>query len=63
MSWPPWEPRAGDLVSFDPRMCIDVIPIRVAKSTTERFMKVAVSNRHVFIVLGQLDFETKLETG
>jgi len=44
-------------------MCIDVIPIRVAKSTTERFMKVAVSNRHVFIVLGQLDFETKLETG
>ena len=36
------------------------IPVRVAKATMDRFRKVTVPGRSVFIVLGQLDFETKL---
>lgn len=60
MSWPPWEPKVGDLVCFIKQIRIDNIPIRLAKATMERFTKVAVPNGRLFIVLGQLDFETKL---
>lgn len=60
MSWPPWEPKVGELVRFHPTLNHDGIPVRVAKATMERFVKVTVPGRSVFLVLGQLDFETKL---
>lgn len=61
MSWPPWEPKAGDLVRFHPKLVGDGrIPIRVAKATLERFSKVSIPPKGVFIVLGQLDHESKL---
>lgn len=64
MTWPPWEPKVGDLVRFAPMFSdgprSERIPIRVAKATMERFVKVTVRCDGVFLVLGQLDFETKL---
>lgn len=58
--WPLWEPKSGDLVKF---RCAEVgfkPPVRVTKATFERFKKVIVPSEWLLLVLGQLDFETKL---
>ena len=50
----------GDLARFEPAMARQQLPIRVTRATHERFAKVNVRPNLVFIVLGRLDFDTKL---
>lgn len=56
-----WVPKSGDLVRFYPTKYGIRPPTRVAKVTFERFKKVIIPPEWIFIVLGELDFETKLK--
>ena len=56
-----WQPVAGDLVRFHPRVADLQFKIQVAKPTLERIVKTSIGPGGIFIVLGQLDFEQKLE--
>lgn len=55
-----WLPVPGDLVKFHDLLCDLNFPIRIAKPTFQKFVKTTVTEKGVFLVLGQLDHEQKL---
>ena len=60
MSWPPWEPKVGDLVRIREEVSKHRLPMRVAKPLGRGYAKVNIATAWVFLVLGQLDHEQKL---
>lgn len=61
MTWPPWEPKVGDLVRFHASIAsCPEIPVRVPRPTAMGYRKDHIASTGVFLVLGQLDFEEKL---
>lgn len=59
MNWL-WKPKTGDLVRFRPELQ-QGFPVRVPKPTARGYVKDTVRPEQVFIVLGELDFENKLQ--